>query len=368
MQSFEINLISSFCINSSGKIVTMLVNIPPVDDSIKPALLDKINHKTKPLGALGQLETTALRIGLMQQSLSPSLHAPTILVFAADHGIANTGVSAYPQAVTAQMVANFMQGGAAINVFTTQNNLGFKLIDAGVNHTFEASDQLINAKIALGTNDFSLGQAMSLKQCHAAVNKGAEVMASVIAEGCNIVGFGEMGIGNTSSASCLMATLCARPIEDCVGRGTGVDDEAFMHKMNILSEAITLHQLKTNTDPYQVLATFGGFEIAMMIGAMLKAAENKCVLLIDGFIVSAALLVASKIAPNIIDYCIYAHCSQESAHQALLTHLGAKPLLNLDLRLGEGTGAALAYPLVSASVNFLNEMASFESANVSQKT
>jgi nicotinate-nucleotide--dimethylbenzimidazole phosphoribosyltransferase len=346
----------------------MLVNIPPVDNSIKSALLDKINHKTKPLGALGQLETTALTIGLIQQTLSPRLNAPTILVFAADHGIANAGVSAYPQAVTAQMVSNFMQGGAAINVFTKQNDLDFKLIDAGVNHTFEDNDQLINAKIALGTQNFATTQAMSLAQCNAAMAKGVEIMHTTIAQGCNVVGFGEMGICNTSSASCLLATLCGLPIEACVGRGTGVDDVAFKNKINTLSEAIAVHQLTSDDDPINVLATFGGFEIAMMVGAMLKAAEEKCVLIIDGFIVSAALLVASKIEPNILDYCIYAHCSQETAHKALLTHLGATPLLHLDMRLGEGTGAALAYPLILSSVNFLNEMASFESANVSQKS
>jgi nicotinate-nucleotide--dimethylbenzimidazole phosphoribosyltransferase len=187
-----------------------------------------------------------------------------------------------------------------------------------------------------------------------------------IAEGCNVFGFGEMGIGNTSSASCLMSVLCALPIEDCVGRGTGLDDAGLIKKSQVLTQALAHHNL-TGDDAMQTLATFGGFEIAMMVGAMLQAANKQCTLLIDGFITTAALIVAAKLQPNILHYCVFTHCSDESGHQKMLAFLQVKPLLNIDLRLGEGTGAALAYPLVQAAVNFLNNMASFESASVSQK-
>jgi nicotinate-nucleotide--dimethylbenzimidazole phosphoribosyltransferase len=345
------------------------MNIPifAPDRTIETVITDHINHKTKPLGALGQLESIALSIGLIQQTVTPSLIEPTILVFAGDHGIANSGVSAYPQAVTAQMVLNFLNGGAAINVFTKQNNLHFKLVDSGVNYLFESSMHLTHAKIGLGTQNFLFEPAMSVFACNAALLKGAEIMQDQVNLGCNVVGFGEMGIGNTASASCLLSVMAGLPIELCVGRGTGLDDAGLIKKIDLLSQAISLYQLSNRDVIDEILATFGGFEIAMMVGAMLKAAEQKCILIIDGFIVTVALLVASKIEPNILHYCIFSHCSDESAHAKLLDLLNAKPLLNLGLRLGEGTGAALAYPLIQASVNFMNEMASFESANVSHK-
>ena len=339
--------------------------ISPLDKRLKPALQHKINQKTKPLGALGKLETLALQIGLIQQTLTPQLNRPTLLVFAGDHGIAQSNVSPYPQSVTAQMVLNFLQGGAAINVFASQMQMDLRIIDAGVNHIFAPHTALINAKIAMGTANFLHQPAMTLSQCEQALTKGAALAKQEIDAGSNILGFGEMGIGNTSSASCLMSILCGIPIEQCMGRGTGLDDAGLAHKTSVLKQAISHHGL-SGLDAMQALATFGGFEIAMMAGAMLIAAEHKSTLLIDGFIASAALLVAYKIQPNIVDYCVFAHCSNEQAHQQLLTYLQVKPLLDLDLRLGEGTGAALAYPLVQAAVNFLNSMASFESAGVSQ--
>jgi len=241
------------------------------------------------------------------------------------------------------------------------------LVDAGVNHVFTPNAKLIDAKVALGTQNFSTQPAMSLAKCHAAMDKGAAIMDDMITKGCNTIGFGEMGIGNTSSASCLMSIICALPIDNCTGKGTGISNDMLNNKVKTLSDALDFHSLSKQNDIFQILATFGGFEIAMMVGAMLKAAEEKCVLLIDGFIVSSALLVASTIAPNILDYCIFSHCSEESAHASLLEHFNATPLLKLNMRLGEGTGAALAFPLVQSAVNFLNEMASFESANVSTK-
>ena len=339
--------------------------IPTLDTRLTSALQQKINTKTKPLGALGRLEALALQVGLIQQTLMPQLSKPTMLVFAGDHGIANSGVSPYPQAVTAQMVLNFLSGGAAINVFARQNGFALRVIDAGVNHVFEPHVDLINAKIDMGTANFLQQAAMTQVQCEQALTRGAAQAKQEITAGCNVIGFGEMGIGNTSSASCLMSLLCGLPIEDCVGRGTGLDDVGLANKTHILRQAIQRHAL-TGKDPMQALATFGGFEIAMMAGAMLGAAEQKTVLLIDGFIATAALLMASKLQPNILQYCVFAHCSGEAGHRQLLDYLGAKPLLDLGLRLGEGTGAVLAYPLVQAAVNFLNEMASFESAGVSE--
>lgn len=345
------------------------LNNPFEPNALHASLLQKIQQKTKPLGALGELENLALQIGLIQHTISPQLKNPTILVFAADHGIANQGVSAYPQAVTAQMVINFLHGGAAINVFAKQNNMTLRVIDAGVNHTFAPElpilNTLIEAKIASGTRNFLVEPAMSLSQCEQAIAKGAVLAKAEIDNGCNVLGFGEMGIGNTSSASCLMSVLCAMPIEQCVGRGTGLDDAGVARKTAILKQAIQQHALD-GQDAIQTLATFGGFEIAMMTGAMLSAVEHKTLLIIDGFIATAALLVAHKLQPNILNYCVFAHCSDESAHRQMLDYLKAKPLLNLNLRLGEGSGATLAYPLIEAAVNFLNEMASFASAGVSE--
>jgi nicotinate-nucleotide--dimethylbenzimidazole phosphoribosyltransferase len=343
------------------------IHIPAINKQLAVALLNKINQKTKPLGALGQLEHIALQIGLIQQTLSPQLRQPTILVFAGDHGIAHSDVSPYPQAVTAQMVLNFLQDGAAINVFAKQNGFKLRVVDAGVNHIFDDQSGLINAKVAMGTASYLTQAAMSKEQCQQALASGAELASKEIKAGCNVMAFGEMGIANTSSASCLMSVLCGLPITACVGRGTGLDDVGLARKTQLLAQAIALHKV-SHEDVMQVLATFGGFEIAMMVGAMLAAAEQKTILLIDGFIATSALLVAAKLQPNIVEYCIFAHCSDEHAHQEMLQQLGAKPLLDIGLRLGEGTGAVLAYPLILAAVNFLNEMASFESAGVSEKT
>jgi nicotinate-nucleotide--dimethylbenzimidazole phosphoribosyltransferase len=341
-------------------------NINQPNQALRAALVDKINHKTKPLGSLGVLESIATQIGLIQQTLTPQLTQATMLIFAGDHGIVAAGVSPYPQAVTAQMVLNFLQGGAAINVFTTQNQMRLLVVDSGVNHDFLPNPELIDAKIAAGTRNFLVEAAMSTAQCEQALAVGAEIAHRQMAAGCNVLGFGEMGIGNTSAASCLMSLLCGLPIEECVGRGTGLDDAGLTRKTNTLAQALAHHNLD-GADAMRVLATFGGFEIAMMAGAMLQAAEQHCTLLIDGFITTAAVLVAAKLQPEILHYCVFSHCSDESGHKKMLEYLGVQPLLSIDLRLGEGTGAALAYPLILAAVNFLNNMASFASASVSQQ-
>ena len=345
----------------------MLFAISSPGNSLDAALLDKINNKTKPLGALGQLEQLALQIGRMQKTLTPALTSPQILVFAGDHGAAKAGVSAYPQDVTWQMVENFLAGGAAINVFAKHNGLGLRVIDAGVAHDFGARDGLVDAKVGPGTRNYIEEPAMSAHECAAALVKGAEIARKLADEGCNVLGFGEMGIGNTASASLITHTLTGTSLEDCVGRGTGLDDAGLARKRDLLAQAVARAALPADADPMNVLAEFGGFEIAMMAGAMLGAAERGMTLLIDGFIVTSALLVASRIAPAIRDYCVFCHRSAEPGHLAQLAELHADPLIDLGLRLGEGTGAALAWPLVSAAVAFLNEMASFASAGVSEK-
>jgi nicotinate-nucleotide--dimethylbenzimidazole phosphoribosyltransferase len=339
--------------------------ITPISVEIKSAIQQAINNKTKPLGSLGTLEAIALQVGQIQNTLTPQLHRPCVLVFAGDHGIVKEGVSPYPQTVTAQMVLNFMAGGAAINVFARQYKFVLRVIDSGVNFDFKNVSNLVHAKIALGTQNFLHEPAMTDIQCEQALTLGQAFVNKEIEEGTNIFAFGEMGIGNTSSASCMMSILCGFPISKCVGRGTGLNDTGLIKKTKVLRKALERHKLD-ETDPMQVLRTFGGLEIAMMVGAMLSAAQQKSVLLIDGFIATAALLVAAKMQPNIIQYCIFSHCSDESGHQLMLDHLNVKPLLNLGLRLGEGTGAVLAYPLVQSAINFLNEMASFESAGVSK--
>jgi len=342
------------------------INISSPDLSISGQLQEKIDQKTKPLGALGKLEKIALKIGLIQQTLSPCLKKPVILIFAADHGITAAGVSPYPQAVTYQMVLNFLAGGAAINVFAKQNQIELLVIDAGVNADFAKQTGLINAKIAYGSANFLQAAAMTDQQCQLAIWRGRELAKAEVAQGSNVLGFGEMGIGNTSSASALMSALCRLPVNDCVGRGTGLDDAGILHKKSIISQALTFHQASLD-DPLKVLACLGGFEIAMMVGAMLGAAELGAVLLIDGFIATTALLVAVRLKPTLIDYAIFCHLSGEAAHSRLLTELNAEALLDLHMRLGEGTGAAIAYPIVQAAVNFLTEMSSFASASVSQR-
>ncbi len=323
-----------------------------------------IDNKTKPIGALGTLEKIALQIGQIQQTITPSLKKPVVLVFAGDHGIVESGVSPYPQTVTAQMVQNFLLGGAAINVFAKQHRMLMRVIDSGVNYDFEQTPNLVHAKVAFGTKNFLHEPAMTVIQCEHAMTLGEAFVTKEVEQGSNVFAFGEMGIGNTSSASCLMSVLCGLPIAHCVGRGTGLNDAGLIKKTKILRKALEKHAVD-NTDPIQVLATFGGFEIAMIAGAMLSAAKHQSILLIDGFIATAALLVAAKLQPNIVQYCIFSHSSGEAGHQAMLEHLKAEPLLNLGLRLGEGTGAVLAYPLVQSAVHFLNEMASFSAAGVS---
>ncbi len=350
----------------------MNFSISRPDRALAAALQHKIDHKTKPLGALGELERLALRVGLVQQTLAPRLDRPHLLVFAGDHGAAKAGVSAFPQDVTWQMVENFLAGGAAINVFARANGLALKVVDAGVARDFGPRDGLVDAKVAPGTRNYIEEAAMSAAECDAALARGAAIARELAAAGCRVVGFGEMGIGNTAAASLITHHLTGTPLADCIGRGTGLDDPGLARKRELLARAAARAGLPATAagdgaHVLAVLAEFGGFEIAMMAGAMLAAAEAGMVLLVDGFIVGAAFLVAARLQPAIVDYAVFCHRSAEPGHQAQLAALGGEPLIDLGLRLGEGTGAALAWPILRAAVAFLDEMASFESAGVSEK-
>lgn len=357
----------TMCYRSGFPNSTHYMQTPHIAATANPALaaeLDRaINNKTKPLGSLGVLERLARQIGLIQGRRDIALEQPAILIFAGDHGVVAEGVSAYPKDVTWQMVENFLADGAAINVFARQNGCDLHVVDAGVDHDFGPRDRLVDRKVAHGTRNFAVEPAMSAQQCAEAMARGAALAAALPG---NVVGFGEMGIGNTTAAAALMHKLTGIPVAECVGAGTGLTPEGVLHKQRVIEAAVERH---AGIDaPRDVLATFGGFEIAMMAGAMLQAAALRKVLLIDGFIVTSALLAAARIAPQVLDYCVFAHCSDESGHRRMLDALGAAPLLQLGLRLGEGTGAALALPLLHAAANFLNQMATFESASVSEKS
>jgi nicotinate-nucleotide--dimethylbenzimidazole phosphoribosyltransferase len=324
----------------------------------------KIDQKTKPLGALGQLEAVALQIALIQQTLSPTLQNPHLLVFAGDHGLAAEGVSAYPSAVTYQMVLNFLNGGAAVNVFCRQNGLSLVVCDVGVNGTFERdAANFVKYKIRPGTRNTRHEPAMTADECAAAMDAGRTLVNGVVHKGCNVVGFGEMGIGNTSSAALLMHGITGFALPLCVGRGTGLTNDALRQKVAVLQEIADQYALLS--DPRDWLTAVGGYEIAAIVGGMLQAAENKMVILIDGFIASAALLIAHAMEPNVLAYCVFCHQSDEAGHALMLDYLGGKPLLNLSMRLGEGSGCAVAYPILTAAVAMLNNMATFDSAGVS---
>jgi nicotinate-nucleotide--dimethylbenzimidazole phosphoribosyltransferase len=343
------------------------------DMTIQEALQQKIDNKTKPPGALGLLEEVAQKVGFIQNTTSPSVLQPHIVVFAGDHGIATTGlVNPYPQAVTAQMVKTFLSGGAAINVFCRQHRLQLIVVDAGVNAEWSEAEQnhanFQVRKIAYGTQNYLQQPAMTAAQCETAIASGGEVVRQLAAAGCNTIGFGEMGISNTSSASLLMSALLGCDVQLCIGRGTGADDVLLQQKLETLQKVAMLHQINTlGRQPLELLQCVGGFEIAMMTGAYLEAAEQKMTIVVDGFIATAALLLAHRLQPHVLQYCLFAHTSGEQGHQRMLDYLGARPLLQLGLRLGEGTGAALAMPLIQSAVAFLNEMASFESAGVSRR-
>ncbi|ARU05692.1 nicotinate-nucleotide--dimethylbenzimidazole phosphoribosyltransferase [Comamonas serinivorans] len=352
---------------------TWASSLPAADAQAQPelaaALQARLDEKTKPLGALGQLERLALQIGLIQGTSSPQLHAPQVMVFAADHGIARQGVSAYPVEVTPQMVRNFLAHGAAVSVLARANGVAQRVVDCGVAADFEPHPELTIAKVAgvaHGSADSTQGPALTLAQALQAIAKGRAV---VQASPGNAVLLGEMGIGNTSPAALLMHALTGTPLADCVGAGTGLDAAGLARKQATLARAVAANAAAAASgDALAVLAALGGLEVASLVGAVLQAAHERRVVVVDGFITTAAVAVAAALAPQVLGYCVFAHCSAESGHARWLQRLGARPLLQLDLRLGEGSGATLAWPLLRAAVVMLADMASFASAGVSTQS
>jgi nicotinate-nucleotide--dimethylbenzimidazole phosphoribosyltransferase len=343
--------------------MTTHIHIPDLHQpELAQALQRQLDNKTKPLGSLGRIESLALRIGLILGSERPELLAPQMLVCAADHGLAARGVSAYPSDVTWQMVENFLAGGAAVSVLARQHGIALTVVDCGVAHDFAPRAGLVVAKPAPGTADSLEGPAMSAAQCAQAIANGQAVVRELPG---NALLLGEMGIGNTSAAALLLSRLCGLDVADCTGAGTGLDAQAVQRKIAVLRQVLERHA--GVTEPMSVLAALGGFEIATMVGAILQAASERRVILVDGFIASAAVLVASRLQPAALQRCVFAHRSGERGHALMLAHLKADPLLDLGLRLGEGSGAALAWPLLVSACALLREMASFEAAGVSRQ-
>ncbi len=335
--------------------------IHPLLRDQETAIQARIDQKTKPLGALGRLEEIACQLALIQQQEQLVITKPTLLVFAADHGIAGHGISIAPSAVTRQMVLNFLAGGAAVNCFCQASQMTLKVIDAGILEPI-ADPRLIQQRLGRCSGDISIEAAMTPEQLQQGLDYGRQIANEQIAAGCNLLAFGEMGIGNTSPAAALLAAMTGLPLAACVGRGTGIDDAQLIRKKALLTQALS--RVGQQSDPLLLLRELGGFEIAQITGAILGAAEQRITLLIDGFIVTAAAMLAVRIAPACRDYMIFSHGSAESGHGMMLESLRARPLLDLGLRLGEGTGAVLALPLLRAACSFYNDMASFSSAGV----
>jgi len=334
--------------------------------SLKPALQGKIDNLTKPKGSLGRLEELALQIGLIQQSLSPVLSNPQNVLFAADHGIVDEGVSIAPKEVTWQQVCHFThpQGTGGVNFLCRQHGFKLKVVDAGVDYDLPRDRGIIDFKIRRGTSSFLHGAAMSRQEMERCLECGAKVVQMCASEGSNILSFGEMGIGNTSASSVWMSLFAGIPIAECVGAGSGLDSEGIRHKLDVLSRSIDNYT--GDGTPGDIIRWFGGFEMVMAVGAMLKAAELGIIILVDGFIMTACMLAASRLYPEVLDYAIFGHCGDESGHRRMLDAMGAKPLLNLGLRLGEGTGAICAYPIVQSAVNMINHMDTFSGADITK--
>lgn len=333
-------------------------NIEQPDESISDKLIDKINNLTKPKGSLGRLEEIARQIGLIQQTLSPKLSHPINVIYASDHGIADEGVSLSPKEVTRQVVYNFLNGGAGVCYLARQHGFEIKIVDGGVDYDFPENPRIINRKIRKGTRNFLYEAAMTYEEMEKALEYGAEIVEQCFNEGCNIISFGEMGIGNTSASSMWMTCLTGIPLDKCVGAGSGLDKNGVNHKYNVLKKS--LENYKGDGSTLDVMRYFGGYEMVMAVGGMLKAAELKMIILVDGFIMTNCVLAASRLYPDMLHYCIFGHCGDEAGHRRVLDSLNAKPLLDLGLRLGEGSGAICAYPIVDSAVRMINEMHTFE--------
>lgn len=337
---------------------------PTADPVLEAALIDKIDNLTKPKGSLGRLESLALQLGLIQQTLSPALHRPVNILFAADHGIVDEGVTVSPKEVTWQQLGHFSRGGAGINFLCNQHGFKLTLVDAGVDYDIPSGRGIIDMKMGRGTANYLYGPAMSAEEWDECLRRGAEVVDREADAGSDIVSFGEMGSGNTSSSSLWMHILTGIPLDRCIGAGAGLSDKGIEHKRDVLSRA--LDGYKGPGDVTDRLRWFGGYEMAMAVGGMLRAAERRMAVIVDGFIMTACMAAAAAISPAVKDYAIYGHCGDESGHRMMLDALGAQPLLHLSLRLGEGSGAVCAYPIIDSACRMINDMDSFAATDVTK--
>ncbi len=341
---------------------TFHITLP--DEQLRPALEEKINNLTKPEGSLGTLEDLALQVGMIQQTLSPALRHPQNIIFCADHGIEAEGVSVSPREVTWQQTLHFTQGNGGVNFLCRQHGFELKVVDAGVDYDLPTDRGIYQYKIRKGTRNFLHESAMTEEEMNLCIERGANIVRQCHAEGSNVLSFGEMGIGNTSASSLWMTCLTNIPLLQCVGAGSGLNNEGIRHKYQVLKQS--LDNYSGDGSPLDIIRYFGGYEMVMAIGAMLQAAELKMVILVDGFIMTNCILAASKLYPEVLAYAVFGHCGDESGHRLVLNALEAKPLLSLGLRLGEGTGAICAYPILDSAIRMINEMDSFVGASVTK--
>jgi len=334
------------------------------DEALRPLLQQKIDNLTKPKGSLGMLERLALRVGMIQGTLTPSLRAPQNILFAADHGIVEENISLSPKEITWQQTLHFNRGGSGIYFLCRQHGFKLKVVDSGVDYDFPADAGIIDRKIRKGTSNYLYGAAMSAEEMDRCLEVGAEMVDRAVEEGSNVLSFGEMGITNTSSSSIWMHFFTATPLAECVGAGSGLDNEGVRHKLDVLTRAV--ENYKGDGSAADVIRYFGGFEMVMAVGAMLRAAERRVVILVDGFIMSACMLAASKLCPEVLNYAIFGHSGDEAGHARLLAAMQAEPILHLGLRLGEGSGAVCAYPILESAVRMINEMDSFAAVDITK--
>jgi len=343
-----------------------IVRIQPTDFRLLAQAQARLDRLTKPIGSLGRLEELAARYVMITGEIHPKVPRGAVFTFAADHGVTVEGVSAYPSTVTPQMVLNFLRGGAGVNVLARHVGIEVRVVDIGVAFDFEAMPGLIHKKVMPGSKNLMVESAMSVAQAEQAVTIGIELATEAAQQGIGLIGTGEMGIGNTTASSAIAAVMTGRPVPEITGRGTGIDDVGHARKIDVIQRALALHRLDS-THAMEVLAKVGGLEIGGLAGLMLGAAAARVPVVLDGFIAGAAALIAVGLQPHCKDYLIASHQSVERGHQAVLNHLGLKPLFDLDLRLGEGTGACLGMSLVFAAIKVLTEMATFDEAGVSER-
>ena len=332
------------------------------NEALRPAIQAKIDNLNKPKGSLGRLEELAMQVCLIQQTLEPSLAHPCHLLLGGDHGIEREGVSVSPREVTWQQMINFTRGGGGVNMFCRQHGFKLRIVDVGVDYDFKDIEGIIDRKIARGTKDFLYEPAMSKGEFDQAIQVGSDLVDDCVAEGCRVLSIGEMGIGNTSPSSIWMHLFGNIPLDECIGAGAGLDTPGIRHKREVLAKAVANYSQFLSSP----LIYFGGFEMIAAIGAMLRAAECHLIILIDGFIMTACALAAIRLYPASQDYMVFTHCGDESGHKRMLDIVGAKPLLHLGLRLGEGTGALCAYPIVDSAVRMMNEMNNFDNAKITK--